>query len=95
MEIFGTKTFTLETDVKMQAFKICEEAFEVYQEAKYLAVNHDFITPEARLWNLRAEMADVIQSVVNLADMLGLTEEEVLDDMNECYRRNANRGRVE
>lgn len=95
MEIFGTKTFILEDSIRMQAFKVCEEAFEVFQEAKHLEEND--VSRESRMlymWPLRNEMADVIQATLNLAAMVGVTKEEIMDDMNACYRRNVMRGRV-
>ena len=98
MEVFGTKTFepTFDyTPLELQALKVCEEAWEVYQAAKHLH-DYDFINDENnRMWALREEMSDVHQALFNLADMVGLTSGEIEDDMYACYRRNVCRGRVE
>ena len=95
MEIFGTKTFTIERDPLMQAFKVCEEAFELYQAARKRNVVDNVNDLESRRWDMVSEMADVIQAAVNFGDCIGLTEEEIEDAMYECYRRNVHRGRVE
>ena len=95
MRVFGTETFTIEPDVTMQAFKVCEEAHEVFQEAKHLNDADPIIPRSSRMRYLREEMADVMQAVLNLADLIGLTEEELLDDMSDCERRNRFRGRYE
>ena len=94
MKIFGTKTFVMETDVMRQAFKVCEEAFELYMAAKHRNVIDPINDLESRRRDMVYEGADVIQAVLNFFDMLGMDEEEVDDAMYACYRRNVNRGRV-
>lgn len=97
IEILETKTFepTFDyTPLELQALKVCEEAWEVYQAAKHLH-DFDFINDEkVRMWDLRTEMADVHQALFNLADMIALTKEDIEDDMYACYTRNVCRGRV-
>ncbi|MBQ9785104.1 MAG: hypothetical protein IJW29_06355 [Clostridia bacterium] len=95
MEILGTKTFVIEPDPTMQAFKVCEEAFELFQAAKHRNDTNEYITADRRRWDMIDECADVIQAALNFFDAIGLTEEEVLDAMDECYSRNRFRGRVE
>lgn len=97
MEILGTKTFKPTFDyspLELQALKVCEEAWEVYQAVKHLFDVNAVIDEDARMRDLRGEMADVHQTLFNLAVMVGLDERDVIEDMNDCHRRNVHRGRV-
>lgn len=95
MEILGTKTFCAARTLQEQAFKVCEEAFELYQAVKHLDDVNDFIDEHARRWAMIDECADVTQAALNFFAMLGFDEDGVFDAMDECYRRNRHRGRVE
>lgn len=98
MEIFCTKTFVIESDytpLELQLVKVMEEAAEAFLAAKALRSAKDDDEQHQLTWYLRTELSDVIQATLNAQDKLGLIEDEVKDDMRECYRRNVIRGRVE
>ena len=96
MEVFHTKTFAMEETIEGQATKTLQEASEFYMAAREYerAIRQEgpFATEEFE----RAidEGADVIQTVLNAFDMMGLYSEDVEDAMERCLKRNQIRGRV-
>lgn len=96
MEVFGTKTFTMEGTIEGQATKTLQEASEFYMAAREYerAVRDDGPFAAEELERAIDEGADVIQTVLNAFDMMGLYEEDVTEAMERCLRRNQMRGRV-
>ena len=98
MEILGTKTFKPKfdyTELELQALKMMEEAAEVHQAVKRLADTDDILSEDIRRHDVEYELSDYFQSGFNFADMFGLAEEDVLDIMHDCWRRNEIRGRYQ
>ena len=80
-----------------QALRVLEEASEVHGAWKAMAsaeLVHGDDCVLARLWrrNLLDECADVIQATINLVAALGV--EDFRPWMDECERRNRERGRI-
>lgn len=97
MKVFDTKTFVLEDTLTAQAAKTLEEAAEFFMALRsyerYKATESDFASASFEM--AIDEGADVIQTVLNAFDAMGLYVEDVQDAMHRCFRRNAMRGRVE
>lgn len=96
MKIFGTETFTLEDAIEGQATKTLQEAAEFYEAArKYQRdVRDESVFTATSLQIAIDEGADVIQTVLNAFEMMGLYEEDVYDAMERCMERNRRRGRL-
>ena len=82
---------------KEQALKVLEEASEVHGAWQAMAsaeLAHGGDSVLARLWRKRLldECADVIQATLNLVVALGV--EDFRPWMDECERRNRERGRI-
>ena len=79
---------------KWQALKVLEEASEVVEDAK------QYITATLLQANLVAltrtalvnEIADLLQTIVNLCDAYEITEEELDDAQANCTIKNMKRG---
>lgn len=97
MKVFGTKTFVLEETLTEQAAKTLEEAAEFFMALRsyerYKANDSDLTAISLEM--AIDEGADVIQTVLNAFDAMGLYVEDVQDAMHRCFRRNEMRGRVE
>ena len=97
MEVFHTKTFAIEDNLTAQALKTMEETAEFFMAARSYerdkAADSPFVTTSMQM--AIDEGADVIQTVLNAFDMMGLYPEDVEDAMERCLKRNQVRGRVE
>lgn len=97
MEIFGTKTFTLADTATEQAMKTLEEAAEFFMAVREYERDLKDNAPFAAVSMEMAinEGADVIQTILNAFEKMGLYVEDVYEAMDRCYKRNKARGRVE
>ena len=97
MEIFHTKTFAIEENLTAQAAKTLEETAEFFMAARDYerAIRQEGPFAAEEFLMAIDEGADVIQTVLNAFDMMGLYIEDVEDAMERCLRRNQIRGRVE
>jgi len=85
---------------KAQRYKLLEEAAEAFAAAQgmepYEDVDFDGDTDlrGCMVYDLANELADVIQCVVNLAAIHGISPDELDAAMERCRERNRERGRV-
>lgn len=96
MEIFGTKTFTMEDSLAKQATKTLEEAAEFFMAVRTYErdLRNDSMFTATALQMAIDEGADVIQTVLNAFDAMGLYVDDVEEAMERCLFRNQERGRV-
>ena len=77
---------------KWQALKVLEESAEVVEAAKR-AVRHDMCAADRTAHaKLTSEVADLLQTVVNLCDAYDISEAELTVAQVECNRKNLDRG---
>lgn len=83
---FGSASVT----ARACALKVLEEASELCEAVK----DWDRPSSEAADWEgVTSEFADVLQTLVNLQWVLGLTDVDVREACGACRRRNQSRGR--
>lgn len=96
MEIFGTKTFRMTDDLEEQSVATMKEAAEFWQAVRWYERN--LVTDPERAADAFQfaidEGADVIQTVLNAFDMMGMNADDVEDAMFRCLCKNEIRGRV-
>lgn len=83
-------------DGKLPALKLQEEAGEVTEAYKALLKvdkEADYIEWCDRRKELASELADAIQAVTGICHIVGIND--MSDYIDECYERNAARGRCE
>lgn len=80
---------------KAQRCKLLEEAAEAFAAAQEVDAARDAGMPAVEVeMDLADELADVIQCVVNLAAIHGISPDELDAAMERCRERNRERGRV-
>lgn len=97
VRVGSVRRFDNVTPDKAQALKVLEKAAEVHRAWQAMAsaeLAHGGDCVLARLWRKRLldECADVIQATLNLVAALGV--EDFRPWMDECERRNRERGRI-
>lgn len=79
---------------KWQALKVLEEASEVVEAAKQYVnatlLQVDLVALTRR--TLTNEIADLLQTIVNLCDAYNISEEELSDAQANCFVKNLKRG---
>ena len=89
---------------KWQSLKVLEEAAEVVEAAKHVVKTENFQFPNLMLKTEREEterrilaneIADLLQTIVNLCDAFGITENELKDAQERCSVKNRERGMYE
>lgn len=91
MGIFGLKVFKKVPSGREQSEKVLLEASELCEAGK---AYHELPEDGQSRRRLLEEYADVLQTLVNLADAFGITDDEILDACMECTERNDARGRI-
>lgn len=76
---------------KWQALKVLEESAEVVEAAKRTIGRHDLAYTSAKSV-LCDEIADLLQTITNLCDAYGISENDLIVAQVECNHKNLERG---
>lgn len=89
--VTGLVHFSGHPTAREMGLKVLEEASELCEAVKAW----DRPSSEAADWDaVTSEFADVLQTLVNLQWILGLTDVDVREACGACRRRNGERGRL-